>query len=116
MTILIIFSCGQNYGRKLKYDWGELYYTSSVTESEANDLGRYLGQRGFNTKMAQIDKTGSTYEFRATIKKGLENDQECIQSAKRFGKELSINVFGGNPVDMHLCDEKLKTIRVVVGS
>jgi len=48
------------------------------------------------------------------IKKGMENDQEYIQLCKAFAEELSTNVFGGSQVDIHLCDEYLKTIRVVV--
>jgi hypothetical protein len=48
------------------------------------------------------------------IKKGLENDEEIIKIMKESAKDLSSNVFGGSPVDIHLCDDHLKTLRVVV--
>ena len=48
------------------------------------------------------------------IKQGMENDQEFMQLFKQFAKELSVNVFEGKQVDVHLCDDHLKTLRVVV--
>jgi hypothetical protein len=107
----------QNYGTKLNFSGGDLYYTSSVTLSEANRLGQYLVKEKFfdgNRKSIQINKTGSTYEFRMVIKKGLENDQELMQVLKIVASQLSTDVFVGSRVDIHLCDQYLRTIRVVV--
>jgi hypothetical protein len=117
MTLIIVSGCGENYGQKLEFNGGELYYTSSVTSSEANKLGQYLVKVNFfngDNKAVQLNKTGSTYEYRMVVKKGMENDEEFIKIAKGMAKDLSSNVFGGNPVDIHLCDDHLKTLRVVV--
>ena len=62
----------------------------------------------------QINKTGNTYEFRMVVKKGMEKDEEVIQLFKIFSIELSEDVFNGYAVDVHLCDEYLETLRVVV--
>lgn len=67
-----------------------------------------------NEKTVQLNKNGSTYEFRMVIKKGIENDQEFINIFKQFAEELSVNVFEGSQTDIHLYDEYLKTLRVVV--
>ncbi|UPT66640.1 MAG: hypothetical protein M0D57_19685 [Sphingobacteriales bacterium JAD_PAG50586_3] len=41
LAALILSSCS-DYGKKLEYGKGELYYTERVTETEAKNLGKYL--------------------------------------------------------------------------
>jgi hypothetical protein len=106
-----------NGGELLMFNGGELYYTTTVSLSEAERLGRFLVSEEFfdgNRKTVQLNKTGSTYEFRMVIKKGLEQDQDIIVLVRRLATEISLGVFGGETVDIHLCDETLNTIRVVV--
>jgi len=106
-----------SYGTELTFNGGQLFYTNSMTEAEATRLGQYLVDNGFfdgNPKTVQINKSGNTYEFRMVVKKGIEQDESMIQAAKIFAAELSENVFNGAPVDIHFCDERLKTIRVIV--
>jgi hypothetical protein len=113
---LFLINC-DNYGTMLEFNGGELYYTSSVSEREAYKLGEYLVDAEFfdgDGKTIQLNKTGNTYEFRMVIKKGTEKDEEFIQIAKIFANDLSEYVFNGFNVDIHLCDENLSTIRVVV--
>jgi hypothetical protein len=47
------------------------------------------------------------------IKKGMEHDAFFLLGCKALANDLSQNVFNGAPVDVHLCDEYLETIRVV---
>ena len=113
---LLLIGC-DNYGSMLEFNGGELYYTSSVSERDAYKLGEYLVESGFfdgQRKTIQLNKTGDTYEFRMVIKTGIEKDEEYIQLFKMMCVELSDYVFNGNPVDIHLCDEYLNTLRVVV--
>jgi hypothetical protein len=120
---LILSGCsGSNYGTKLNFgDNNELYYTDSVTLKEAQALGDYLVKADFfaddsNTRSVQLNKNGSTYEFRMVMKEGLDKDQDTIDLMKLFIVELSDNVFNGESVDAHLCDETFKTLRVVVAN
>ena len=113
---LLFIGCG-DYGTLLEFNGGELYYTSSVSERDAYKLGEYLVESGFfdgQGKTIQLNKTGDTYEFRMVIKTGIEKDEEFIQLFKMMCIELSDYVFNGNTVDIHLCDEYLNTLRVVV--
>lgn len=101
----------------MEFNGGELYHTATVTADEATRLGQYLVAEEFfdgNEKTVQLNKNGSTYEFRFVVKKGLEDDPEFIATVKAFASELSEDVFGGNQVDIHLCDEYLETLRAVV--
>jgi len=119
-TLLISGCSGEDFGTKLNFgDNNELYYTNIVKASEAQALGDYLINEGFfkrddNERSVQLDKTGTTYEFRIVIKKGLEQDDDTIDIMKIFTTELSENVFDGANVDIHLCDDAFKTLRVVV--
>lgn len=112
---LAFISCN-NYGTKLMFDETELYYTDDITEDEANDIGKYLQELEFTDgeeKTVQIAKDGDTYQFRMVVKEGYDEDEEYEQIASQFIYNLSNDVLDGSPVELHMCDEKLKTIKVV---
>ena len=114
--LVTVSACMQNWGTRLEFNGGELYYTSSVTLEEATRLGEYMVESGFydgNEKTVQLTKTGATYEFRMVIMEGLDEDQEYIFIAGMYALELSRKVFDGSPVDIHLCDVQLETLRVI---
>ena len=119
-TLLLSGCSREDFGTKLTFgDNNELYYTDIIKVTEAKALGDYLMNEGFfkeddNERSVQLDKAGTTYEFRIVIKKGLEKDDDTIDLMKIFTTELSDNVFNGASVDIHLCDDAFKTLRVVV--
>lgn len=94
-----------------------LRWSAPVTEAEAVRLGRYLETQGPERNAAyglEIRRSGATYEYRMAVKTGLDKDETYVRLVKQFARQLSRDVFGGQPVDIHLCDESMKTIRVVV--
>lgn len=111
-----------DYGTKLTFaKTNELYYTDKVTSKEAQALGDYLVKIGIfaddsNTRSVQLNKDGSTYEFRMVVKKGLEQDQTVVEAMKIISLDLSNTIFNGAPVDIHLCDDKFETLRVVISN
>ena len=113
----VLSSCGANHGKEKNFKGVQLFYTDAVTEAEADALGAYLIEQEFadgEEKTVQLNKTGKTYEFRMVVKKGIEKDQENISMFKIVAAELSANVFKGEPVEVHICDDQLKTIQVVI--
>lgn len=103
-------------GNKLTFNGGDLYYASSVKQTEAKKLGEYLTQGGFfdgSPKSVQIQKSGDIWEFRMVVKQGYEKDKKFVEDIKEVAAELSKHVFGGALVDIHLCDPYFKTLRVV---
>jgi hypothetical protein len=115
MMLVVVLACNQ-HGTKLEFNGGELYYTDNVTEAEAKKLGEYLVKETFfdgQKKSVQLDKSGSTYQFRMVVKKELQNDDSFTANAKVAATEISENVFNKAPTEVHICDENLKTIRVV---
>lgn len=104
-------------GKKLTVGNGELYFVPPVTEQQAQRLGQYLVDAGFLDEEpagVQIRKEGKYYQFRMVAKKGIELDSVFITGLKELCKELSENVFKGNPVEIHICDDYFETVRVVV--
>lgn len=112
---VILTSCN-NYGNEKNFNGVQLFYTSTITEAEANSLGDYLIKSEFadgETKTVQLNKSGNTYEFRMVVKKGIEQDQEYTELGKVLAAEISTEVFNGKQVDVHFCDEKLTTLKVL---
>ena len=112
---VILTSCN-NYGNEKNFNGVQLFYTSTITEAEANSLGNYLIKSEFadgGTKTVQLNKSGNTYEFRMVVKKGIEQDQEYTELGKLMAAEISTEVFNGKQVDVHYCDENLTTLKVL---
>ena len=104
------------HGTKLEYNGGELYYTDNVTETDAKKLGDYLVKSGFfggKKVTVQLDKSGATYQFRMVVMPEKQNDEPTAVLMKAFAGEISEEVFGGAPVELHICDDSLKTIKVL---
>ncbi len=100
----------------LEVNGGDLIYTSRVTGEEAVRLGEYLVESGFfdeTEKTVHLTKTGTTYEFRMVVRDGVSEEDEFLELAVIFARELSANVFGGSPVDVHFCDDQLRTLRLI---
>jgi hypothetical protein len=96
----------------------DIYYTENVTRSDAKKLLEYLIEEEFTDGSreigTQLDKTGNTYEFKINVKKGIDTDPDFIKIAKTLSTEISNDVFGKAPVDIHLMDDDFKLLRVVV--
>jgi uncharacterized protein (DUF2267 family) len=120
LKVVLADNIGEDFGTELKFgENNQLYYTTNVKEEEAKALGDYLVKQEFfvedgNNRSAQLNKNGSTYEFRIVVKTGLDQDQDTIDTMKVVAADLSENVFGGETVDIHLCDDTLETLRVVI--
>jgi hypothetical protein len=115
VMLCLVLGCSQ-HGTKLEINGGELYYTANVKANEAQALGDYLLEGNFfdgKRKSVQLDKSGSTYQFRMVVKPELRNDKSYRDTCKLVARELSANVFDDEPVEIHICDENFKTIRVV---
>jgi hypothetical protein len=115
-VVVEMISAPMTLGQKMMFNGGELYHTSSVSEPEARKLGEYLVKSGFfdgSRKSVQITRSNGTIQFRMVVIKGMQTNPQLVQAATQFSKELSRDVFGGELVEIHLCDEYLKTLKVV---
>lgn len=104
-------------GTLLTFNRGQLFYKPSVTQDEANRLGRYLVETNhFNgePKSIQVTKSGDKFVYRMVLKKGFDESSTFLTEMQRvFGTQLSQAVFSGAPVEIHLCDSTFNTIKVL---
>jgi hypothetical protein len=113
---LVLTAC-EDYGRKLQFGKGELFYTQNVGEAEAKKLGTYLSKSGFfddeKEKSVQLDKSGDIYQVRLAMQKGAEEDSTILQGAKGYAIAIAKNVFDDKKVEIHLCDQYFETRKVI---
>jgi hypothetical protein len=117
VTLVVILCLAKPYGKSIDLSGGShLYYTSAVTEAEAQKLAQHLNKDFVNKSDHPIDfqlnRTGDRYELRVVVKEGAENDPN-VSLFQLYAMIVSHEVFGDAPVDVHLCDRSFKTIRVL---
>ena len=110
------------WGKVLKYgNGGSLFYTSDVTEEEARRLRDYLLKiKTFQNEppIVQLARKGDVYQVRMVVDKEVieqKQDPELMGPAEAAGhlaEDVSKKVFNGAKVEWHLCDDKLKTLRI----
>lgn len=117
--IVLVSSGGSifaDYGERLEFNGGKLYYKSDVTEEQATSLGNYLVEGGFfdNTeKSVQVTRSGDVYEFRIIVAKESDRNLGLHIAAAQLASELSAGVFNNAPVEVHICDEFFETIKKI---
>lgn len=100
----------------LTFNGGELYFTSNITMEEANRLGAYLIRKKlFNgePRVVRVSKSEGKYELRYVLSEKYVNNGFVIRGIRKVCRELSDDVFHDHPVEAHLCNDYLKTLRVV---
>lgn len=116
LASFFLSSC-TNYGTKLKFKKGELYYTKNATKEEAEKLGNYLVAQNFFTDdhaiTVQLDRAGDTTLFRFVVKDEFISKDDYAAQAASFCNSLSKDVFNNKPVIIHFCDDHLKTKKIV---
>ncbi len=104
------------YGKLLTFNGGELYYTNLVTRMQAQKLGTMLIDEGFfdgTRKTVQLTKDGNVFQFRFVVLSGLENDRTVLNNAKATADYLSAHAFNNKPVEVHLTDAYLRTLKTI---
>lgn len=96
----------------------EIYFTTSVTEKEINNLGDYLvNQEVFredNSVMSlKLDKTtDNVYIISVIVDKESIDNPQTLSNFEEFGNYISQNVFNNSKVEIHLCDNRFKKLKV----
>lgn len=120
LVVAILFGYMYRYtilfyaGTILDFNGGQLSYMDPLTNSEAQNLGKLLTEQGvFDGRNVTVllTKSDNIYEVRLVTKK--VNLQDYSQAFSNLGEQISKTVFGGKPVDIHLCDEWFRTKLVI---
>jgi len=116
MLVPELLAPGMEFGRKQMFNGGELYCADDITDQQAAALGNYLVEIGFfdgHPKSAQIRKEGDCYQFRIAMQSGWRNNILYIEAGVQMARNISDNVFFGDPVETHYCNEMLETLNTV---
>lgn len=116
LAMLTVAGC-TNYGTKLEFKKGELYYTSNVTEADAKKLGDYLLTQGYfddtETRTVQLDKKDGTPHVRFVVKEEYQTSPKSIELFTPIGAELSKAVFNNANIIVDICDDMLETKQTI---
>ena len=103
---------GNQLGKRLTFGKGELYYKAPVTEAEAQKTGEAMRTVGFFSNdrqtSAQVVKEGNAYQIRLVVIAGAEKDPQVEEFFRSQGETFKA-LFNQQPVEIHLCDELLRT-------
>jgi DUF971 family protein len=114
--ICTVLAACTNYGKEKTYNGMELYRTGNVTEAQSDLLGNYLVKEKFadgKAKTVQLAKSGAVYQVRFVVNDSTAKDVEYAKIAKFLGTMISSEVFNGAPLEVHLCDDHLNTVKVL---
>ena len=118
LTTILFYACN-NFGRKLEFNKGELYYKDGVSYDEAVSIGEYLQDsiKIFNGEQVsmQIMKRDDRFVLRGVYKAGVEKDTSVVSAAKAMTYYISHDVLHNQPVDFEICNEKFVTLKLVKG-
>jgi membrane associated rhomboid family serine protease len=103
-----------DFGSKVQHGDIEVFYKDGATKTEADRLGAYLvkawGVFPKGRRTVQLKKTSDGYLFRMAVMKEFQKDPKTLKQLEFDGAMISRDVFDGAAVEVHACDEHLKTL------
>ena len=102
-----------NHVTRLSMGQGDLFFTNTIKPVVAERLRTFLLAQGFtgkNSITAQLNLQNTTWQFRIMVLPQKAKDPDYIATCRAFGAQLSSQVFGGAPVEVHLCDLDFRTL------
>lgn len=106
-----------NYSKDITLNESSLYYSSTISESEAENLLKYLVNEELNEFDCLLNKNEDTYEVSFVLVNSSEKiDDEMILDLQLLSGDMSKNIFSEGKVDINLCDEDWNTLHKIPSS
>ncbi|MEP6948022.1 MAG: hypothetical protein ABI863_02045 [Ginsengibacter sp.] len=104
-----------NQMQKKEYNKNTLYYTKDIPNEEADTISAYLVKNGFFTKDGNNDlivakNPGNGFHVSFLIKASFANE-EGLQKADNFGKEMKRDLFANVPLEFEVLNENLESVK-----
>ena len=117
LACMVFFSGCRRYGEEVTYNNLQIFYKDGASREEASRLGDYLIRAGFSNEKEhevtiQLTRTSDRYQFRMVGKKGAIDDPDNVKLFHKLATELSREVFDNTVVEVHICDDRLKTLQI----
>lgn len=92
----------------------QVLYTKNVTEEQAQNLTDFLTKDEKETAMTVLlDQRNDTLVYKMVVKAGYQNNEAYTMVLKAYKDMMSKEVFNNQVVEVQMCDEKLKTLKVI---
>jgi hypothetical protein len=94
-----------------------VYYGKNTRKEDAQRLLDHFGPEvagapgAFDFKLEH--SAAKIWEIHMVVQKDLEKDPSYLQQRKLAAQQLSRLLFGGEPVEFHLCDEHMRSLQIV---
>lgn len=120
LSVLTLIACN-NYGKKIPVSGtkAEVYYKGEgVTEADARKAGDFFKKTGFvsNEKEAsiQLTKVGERYLVRFVYSKDYYEKNKTLEDVfKKYGAQMSKEIFDGQKVDIALADKHFEDFKSI---
>ncbi len=116
LILLYVPACSSG-DEKLVFNGTEVLYDSQlVNKEQAKKLGTYLDDTGFtdgSPKTVELAKSGPIWQFKLIVQDTMINDPGYQEVAAVFAAQMSRDIFNGEPVEIHFCDDTMTTKKVV---
>jgi hypothetical protein len=98
---------------KLTFGKSELYYTDPVTTDEARSVGDQLLQYFGNDSAVSVHlgREQGVYQLRFMVNPARMNEPGVLGAFVELTGAIAAQSLGGQPVLMHLCDERWRTLK-----
>lgn len=113
---LVNITFAQDFGKVKTYNNGEVFYEAAVKEDVVDRLGNYLVKSEFfdgDPRSVQILDDGLSYIVKFIVSDSLLTAKNYLRQVSYFTYELSLNVFDGKPVDIHLSNNYFLTKKAI---
>ncbi len=95
-------------GERVRFgDNSDVYYTSGVTNNEAQALGTYLEDMGYGIyggATVQLQKLDDTYILSCVVQKNSWNDEDTVSGLRDLGVSIAEELLPGRRIEVHICD------------
>ncbi len=116
LAISGLVACNK-HGKKLTFKKGEVFYKSPVTKAQAHNFGTFMVKMKYfdnsKRKSVQLLKVGGTYQVRFVVNKSVVRKPGILVGFQAIASMTSGEVFEHTPVEVHLCDKKLKSFKTL---
>lgn len=118
VLLILVFlatpGCSKRGDQKVVRQGCEVTYAAPLTGSQIDDALTSLGDfcEG-DTKSLDFRKSGDKIEWRAVTVEGAQNQKHLVWAFKTIAKQLSIDAFDCASIDVHMCDPKFDTVKVI---
>lgn len=103
---------------KINFNGDELYYTNSVNIEEVEAVGEVLIETEYfcddgKDISVKIDKKENLYIISLCINKEYVDDANLLDFSNQLCEYLPYEIFNGEAVEVHLCDNKFKPLKKI---